>query len=110
MPSLTNSTDNLERALMEDPSGCGYDRCIDQVEPMTDPKNSEAQSEELHLQQLEEAAGAVIHPSFMTDPNKIVDPLWQAGPHDNFRKIVDPTKPERSRRADTNNLRSDNRF
>ena len=78
---------------------------------MTDPKNSEAQNEELGLDQLEEAAGAVIHPSYMTDPNKIVDPLWQGDIRgQSSAKIVDPTKPERSRRADTNNLRSDNRF
>ena len=57
MPSLTKSTDNLERALMEDPIGCGYDRCIDQVAPMTDPKNPETTNEELGLEQLEDAAG-----------------------------------------------------
>ena len=77
---------------------------------MTDPKNPEAQNEELDLEQLEDAAGGVIHPSYLTDPTKIVDPIWQAGPHDNFRKIVDPPKPEQGRRADTNNLRSDNHF
>ena len=42
---------------------------------MTDPKNSEAQNEELGLEQLEDAAGGVIHPSYMTDPTKIVDPI-----------------------------------
>ena len=47
----------------------------DQVEPMTDPKKAEARNEELGLDQLEEAAGAVIHPSYLTDPTKIVDPL-----------------------------------
>ena len=42
---------------------------------MTDPKNSEAQNEELDLEQLEDAAGGIIHPSYMTDPTKIVDPI-----------------------------------
>ena len=78
---------------------------------MTDPKNSETTNEELGLDQLEEAAGAVIHPSYLTDPTKIVDPLWRGNIRDqSSAKIVDPTKPERSRRADTHNLRSDNRF
>ena len=77
---------------------------------MTDAKNPEAQSEELGLDQLEEAAGAVIHPSYLTDPAKIVDPIWQDTHGQSSAKIVDPTKPERSRRVDTNNLRSDNRF
>ena len=77
---------------------------------MTYPKNSEAQNEELGLEQLEDAAGGVIHPSYMTDPTKIVDPIWQDKHSQSSAKIVDPTKPERSRGADTNNLRSDNRF
>ena len=42
---------------------------------MTAPKNSEAQNEELGLEQLEDAAGGIIHPSYMTDPTKIVDPI-----------------------------------
>ena len=57
MPSLTKSTDNLERAPIDEPIRCGYDWCIDQVAPMTDPKNSEAMNEELGLEQLEDAAG-----------------------------------------------------
>ena len=77
---------------------------------MTDPKNTEATNEELDLEQLEDAAGGVIHPSYMTDPTKIVDPIWQDKHSQSSAKIVDPTKPERSRRADTNNLFSDNEF
>ena len=77
---------------------------------MTAPKNPEVQNEELDLEQLEDAAGGVIHPSYMTEPNKIVDPIWQDKHGQSSAKIVDPTKPERNRRADTNNLRSDNRF
>ena len=42
---------------MDEPIGCGYDWFIDQVAPMTDPKNPEAQNEELDLEQLEDAAG-----------------------------------------------------
>ena len=76
--------------------------------PMTDPKKAEAQNEELDLEQLEDAAGGVIHPSYLTDPTKIVDPIWQDKHSQSSAKIVDPTKPERSRRADTNNLWSDN--
>ena len=34
---------------------------------MTDPKNTEQQSEELSLDQLEGVAGGVIEPSFLTD-------------------------------------------
>ena len=78
--------------------------------PMTDPMKAEAQNEELDLEQLEDAAGGIIHPSYMTDPTKIVDPIWQDKHGQSSAKIVDPTKPERSRRADTNKLRSDNRF
>ena len=78
---------------------------------MTDPKKAEAQNEELDLEQLEDAAGGIIHPSYMTDPTKIVDPLWQGDIRgQSSAKIVDPTKSERSRRVDTNNLRFDNRF
>ena len=77
---------------------------------MTDHKNPEATNEELDLEQLEDAAGGIIHPSYMTDPTKIVDPIWQDKHGQSSAKIVDPTKPKRSRRADTNNLRSDNRF
>ena len=42
---------------------------------MTAPKNSEAQNEELDLEQLEDAAGGVIHPSYLIDPTKIVNPI-----------------------------------
>lgn len=94
---------------MDEPIGCGYHWCIAHS-TMTDPKKAEAQNEELDLEQLEDAAGGIIHPSYLTDPTKIVDPIWQEKHGQSSAKIVDPTKPERSRRADTNNLRSDNRF
>ena len=45
---------------MNEPIGCCYDWCIDQVAPMTDPKNREAQNEELNLEQLEDAAGGIL--------------------------------------------------
>ena len=44
---------------MDEPIGCGHDWCIDQVEPMTDPKRPEAQNEELDLEELKGAAGGL---------------------------------------------------
>ena len=62
---------------------------------MTDPKNSEAQNEQLGLEQLEDAAGGVIHPSYMTDPIKIVDPIQKQRPMDVDRcNIGNPPEPE----------------
>ena len=63
--------------------------------PMTAPKNSEAQNEELDLEQLEEAAGGVIHPSYLIDPTKIVDPIQkQRSKLGDFRSIGEPPDPE----------------
>ena len=63
--------------------------------PMTAPKNSEAQNEELDLEQLEDAAGGVIHPSYMTDPTKIVDPIQKQRSRDVDRcNIGNPPEPE----------------
>ena len=61
---------------------------------MTDPKNSEAQNEELGLEQLEDAAGGVIHPSYMTDPTKIVDPMLQRSRDVDRSNIGNPPEPE----------------
>ena len=55
---FTKSTNNLERAPIDEPIRCGYDWDIDQrTAPMADPKNTEAQNEELDLDQLKDAAG-----------------------------------------------------
>ena len=62
---------------------------------MTDPKKAEAQNEELGLEQLEDAAGGIIHPSYLTDPTKIVDPIQkQRSKLGDVRSIGNPPEPE----------------
>ena len=48
---------------------------------MTDPKTSESQSEELSLDQLKDAAGGIVHPSFRTSTESrgIVHPSFLGG-------------------------------
>ena len=46
---------------------------------MNDPKNSEAQNEELNLEQLEDAAGGSGHTTAIIEPNYITDPIAKQG-------------------------------
>ena len=57
LAGTTNPSGTAE-PLPDEPIRCGYDWFIDQ-RTMTDPKKAEAQNEELDLEQLEEAAGAI---------------------------------------------------
>ena len=75
---------------------------------MTDPKKPETQNEELGFDQLEEAAGAVIHPRYLTDPSKIVDPIWKQRSGDLDRcNIGQPPDPEQWREMQN---KSDSRY
>ena len=73
--SLTKSTDNLERAPIDEPIGCGITGSSTNA-PMTDPKNPEAQNEELDLEELKKQL--VVSAIFLVHISE-AERQWQPG-------------------------------